>query len=378
MADSVNLFYLEDVYPDASSLLSSVFKTVDQIVPNTIFVLDTNVLLTSFDASSNTISDIEGILLSIKSQNKLYIPARVAREFVNNRGKKIGELYLKMRQNKESLNRVSFKMDEYPLLSDNSNYNKLKDVFGNISKLVSESRKLFDALDNDIKQWHWNDNVSEVYKRIFSSEVVIELKEERAKVIEDLKFRMIHKIAPGYNDSAKLDEGIGDLIIWKTLIEISQEKHVDVILVSDDQKNDWFYKQDKVSLYPKYELFDEFRRLTNGQSVNIISFANFLKLMNAKEDTVNEIKANIVLEKLEQTKDKFVAGLSLDYLNVGAAVEQPKFGYGVVKAVEQINNGDYVLTVDFVEFGEKRLLHKLVKLRPVDMNSSEENMNIYK
>jgi predicted nucleic-acid-binding protein len=364
MADNTDIFYLEKMYPDASNLFSSKYKTVEEILPNALIILDTNVLLSSFDTSENTIEDIKNIFNSLKSNNRLFLPARVAREFVNNRGKKIGELYQKMRQTKENLNKVGFKIDEYPLLSNNKSYSKLKDKFEQIDKLVKESRKLFEVLDADIKNWHWNDNVSQLYNNIFTSDIIIELKENEDKVKENLKFRMLHKIAPGYNDSNKPDDGVGDLIIWKTIIEIGASKARDVIFVSNDQKNDWFYKQDKVSLYPKYELFDEFRRITLGQSINIITFANFLGLMNAKENTIKEIKAtSSVINTKKLDSKKFKRGWDISEFKIGDIVEHPGFGYGNILNTRIADRSSGTMEVHFLNHGIKYLYVPFAPLR---------------
>ena len=101
---------------------------------------------------------------------------------------------------------------------------------------------------------------------------------------------MENKIAPGYKDSGKDDDGLGDIIIWNTLLEIGSDKKSDVVFVSNDQKSDWFYKHDRLALYPKYELLDEFRRTSKGKTLHIISFTKFLEIQNANPKTLVEMK----------------------------------------------------------------------------------------
>ena len=68
---------------------------------------------------------------------------------------------------------------------------------------------------------------------------------------------------------------------------------MNVILVSNDQKNDWYYIQDKTGLYPRFELFDEFRRFTNGNSIAMVNFPQLLKMYNASEEIVDEVENSI-------------------------------------------------------------------------------------
>ena len=52
------------------------------------YVLDTNVLLVPFDATKSTIQEIKRIFLNLKGKEKLYIPARVARELLTIEGRR--------------------------------------------------------------------------------------------------------------------------------------------------------------------------------------------------------------------------------------------------------------------------------------------------
>ncbi len=147
---------------------------------------------------------------------------------------------------------------------------------------------------------NWNDNVSTIYKDIFTPEIIIEVQKSLKELEQDLLFRISYKVAPGYKDSGKADDGIGDLIIWQTIIEIANSKQKDVLFVTNDQKNDWFYRQDNLGLYPRFELYDEFRRKTGGKSIGIVNLLKFLKLSAANEETINEIKT---IDEEKETKD---------------------------------------------------------------------------
>lgn len=332
MSEQKDIFYLDKVFPEADKIFSETYKGINEILSDCIVILDTNILLVPFDTNEKNLQDIKSIFLRYKSKNSLFIPARVAREFANNRANKIGDIFLQIRQMKDNLNSGSFKVNQYPILESNKDYIEIKNNYKKIQEIIKESRKYLENIENHIQGWSWNDNVSLAYKEIFTEDVIVEVKKEKEKIEEDLAFRIEYKIAPGFKDSKKPDDGIGDLVIWQTILEIAKEKNKDVLFVTNDQKNDWFYKQDKTGLYPKYELFDEFRRYTSGKSIAIVSFVKFLELNNANIATIEDVKTTIK-ESYSEEYSKNIPDLI-----EGLEVEHPRFGKGQIIEIKNVGN----------------------------------------
>ena len=208
--------------------------------------------------------------------------------------------------------------------------------------------------------------MSLAYKEIFTPDTIEGPSITPKEIEEDLKFRFAHKIAPGYKDSNKIDEGIGDLIIWHTVLAIGKKYSNDVIFISNDEKNDWFHKQDKVGMYPKFELYDEFRRFTGNQSFSIISFLKFLELSNAKSETLAEVKQSII-EAATENSEVYKTGRK--DLVVGLTVKHPKFGIGTITGLseEGINS---TVDIDFNEFGAKKFLTQFARIHVLDTSSN--------
>jgi len=288
-----DIFYLEDVFPEAGEVFSSNYPSIDEIKDDAIYVLDTNILFVPFDTSEKGLKVIGDIFKQLKEENRLLLPARVAREFAKNRGTVIGKVFLKLRQKKEQLNVGTFRLGDYPLLEHYEEFNRLKSKLKSIQDLIRDSRKLFEKVESHILGWNWDDPVSNLYTEIFTPDVIVEMKKDKDKLEKDLEFRIEHKIPPGFKDSGKVDDGVGDLIVWQTVLEIGKERNKNIILVLNDQKNDWYYKQAKTGLYPRFELFDEYRRYTKGKSISMINFPQLLKLFNASKDVVDEVESSI-------------------------------------------------------------------------------------
>lgn len=354
-----NIFFLNKVFPEPDKIFSENFKSASEIISDAIIVLDTNVLLVPFDTNEKNVKDIKSIYLKYKNEGRLYIPARVAREFANNRANKIGDVFLQIRQLKDNLNSGYFKINQYPILENNKDYKKIIEIFSSIQKEIKESRKRLDNVENHIKSWTWNDSISIAYKEIFTPEVIIEVQKPHKELEEELAFRIEYKVAPGFKDSKKIDDGIGDFEIWQTLLEIAKNQGKDIIFVTNDQKNDWFYKQDKIGLYPKYELFDEFRRYTGGKSIAIIDFVRFLELSNMNAKTIKEISSSINDYKSDGYQ------LNISGLTIGSQVEHQTFGFGKVVKMRKSGNDD-VAQVFFINSGIKNLLVRFAPLKVID------------
>lgn len=283
-------FYLEKIFPEPSKLFEFEFKDLDSICKDCIYVFDTNVLFVPFLVSNKGFKDYKKIATELVKNKRLVIPARVAREFAKNRGENIKTLFRKLQEARERLGRGGFDLDSLPVFEDDTNYKRIKEIESEVNKFRTEYREKIDELSVQIKKWNWNDPVSLFYKKLWTNDSIIEMKIETDKVQADLKFRQEHQIAPGYKDKNKVDGGIGDLIIWQTIMEISKDRQKDIVFVTNEEKNDWFYNEKNTSLYPKFELFDEFRRFTAGHSISIINFEQFLVSQKASEETIKEIK----------------------------------------------------------------------------------------
>lgn len=364
MSESKDLFYLERILPDPAMIFTAEYKSARELFGNAIFVFDTNALLVPFDTSQRNLEEIKSILINLKNENRLFIPARVAREFAKNRAKKLGDLFLSLRQLKSNLNSGTFTIENYPLLEGISDYTELKKSFSEIQKFIKKSRLSIETLEASILGWTWNDKVSLAYKDVFTSEVIFEAEIKNEQIQKELEFRINHKIAPGYKDKDKIDEGIGDLIIWYSLLEIGKKFKSNIIFISNDEKNDWFYKQDKISMYPKYELYDEFRRETNGKCFAILNFLDFLSLSNAKEDTLKEVKLSIEESKIDDT-ETINYQMGLKNLKIGLKIKHRKFGYGIIIKVHN-DSKHQIIDVDFNENGIRKLMSDYAALHILD------------
>jgi DNA-binding NarL/FixJ family response regulator len=179
---------------------------------------------------------------------------------------------------------------KYPLLENLQVYNKAISTEKDIDDLLSEYKKTINKVLQAIRSWTWNDPVSSMYANLFDESVIVDPDFDRDKLSKELKRRNIHKIPPGYKDSSKDDKGIGDLLIWFTILQIGKNNNKSIIFVSGDEKADWWYQSQGRSLYPRFELVDEFRRHSKGKSFHIVSFSMLLDTYGASPDVISEVR----------------------------------------------------------------------------------------
>lgn len=281
------LFHLTEKFPDAKAIFSTPIPSLEDFKKNALIVLDTNVLLIPYLIQPKSIDDIKNTYEFLISENRLFIPAQVAREFAKNRGEKIQNLYheITLKQN------INVKKVDYKLLEPFAEYGELTKLEEELTTKIKEYRKIVGNVLTHIKSWRWNDPVSKLYQDLFTPELIIETSKTTKEIEVDLERRIANRISPGFKDSSKDDRGIGDVIIWNTILELGIDTKKPLIFVTGDEKNDWMLRSSDEALYPNFELIEEFSRVSNGQPFHILKFSELLNLFDVKKEVVEEVKS---------------------------------------------------------------------------------------
>lgn len=280
--------HLVESYPDASSIFAVSLSPLEQVRDEALIVLDTNVLLVPYTVNPKSLEDIRRTYARLITEERLFIPAQVAREFAKNRASKIGELFQQLSRKRNKLD--TLQVGRYPLLEPLPEYNQLLALEREIDEKVKQYRKALGTILDHIRSWRWNDSVSVIYRELFQPAVIIDPKLEITEIENDLKRRNSNRIPPGFKDASKEDQGIGDLLIWHTILHLGRERKRSVIFVSGEEKTDWWHRSEGEALYPRFELVDEFRRISDGKDFHIAKFSQLLDLFGAEEQVVAEVR----------------------------------------------------------------------------------------
>jgi rRNA-processing protein FCF1 len=283
-----DIFINNKIFPDAADIFATSVQSISKVKDNCLFVLDTNALLLPYTTSSKSIDELKKVYTKLIKDKRLYIPGQVAREFAKNRPEKIKELFQQLNRKRDKVKNLYG--GQYPLLTGIKEYTEAIEQEQKIDELLKEYSKKIGSVIEQIKNWTWNDPVSQVYNKLFTKDAIIDPAFDEEQTKKELQNRYLHKIPPGYKDESKPDEGIGDLLIWLTIIELAKTQKKNVVFVSGEEKTDWFYKSEGQALYPRFELTAEFREKANKKSFHIIKLSELLEIFGADDTVVKEVE----------------------------------------------------------------------------------------
>lgn len=288
MSGNKDIFIINKIFPNAKDIFTISGKSTSEIKNDCLFVFDTNSLILPYTTSSESLDEIKKVYTKIIQEKRFFIPGQVAREFARIRPEKIKEVFQQLTKSRNSIPVLG--IGKYPLLNGINDYDELFEKEKEINSLVKNYAKQLGKVIEHVKEWSWNDPVSQLYKSLFNDEVIYDIELDEEKITAQLNYRYENRIPPGYEDKNKEDGGIGDLLIWFTILQLAERHKKDIVFVSGDEKKDWFYQVDKQSLYPKFELITEFRTKAPDKSFSIIKLSELLILFDADKSVVDEVK----------------------------------------------------------------------------------------
>lgn len=257
-----------------------------KIWQNGIFVLDANVLLNMCRYSKQSCDELISIIK--KHKDSLWLPYQVGMEFFNNRLGVIEGIrngFEKLLTNVSGIDKIlegGLKFNEFK--SDTAlNIDQLREDIKNFQKREEEKIKKWQKeFEENDKEAILNEILSLYEGKVgddYESDKLEELYKEGEK-------RYTDSIPPGFADwKDKIKEGTrracGDLIWWKQTIDYARTNKCDLIIVTDDKKEDWWYKVSGKTISPRVELIREFEQETNGQSFLMYKTHQFMEM--AKE-----------------------------------------------------------------------------------------------
>jgi PIN like domain len=283
--NNIDPLLLKKVYPDAHEVFQFRPKTLDEIFGKAVVVLDTRPLLVPYGLGETGLNEIEKCYERLIQAKRLVVPAHVAREFGHQRAEKIKNIYsaLSKARNQSRPN------TDYPVLMQMTEFADLAAAEKEVDASFAKRNEVIDRVLAQMRAWRWDDPVTELYRKLFTKDVVVESDVEDSKARADCNERLGAKIPPGFKDADKSRNAAGDVLVWHTVLTVGRARpKADVVFVSGDAKNDWFYRSENTALYPRFELTDEYRRASDGGSFHILPFPDFLKRMNASASVVLE------------------------------------------------------------------------------------------
>lgn len=323
-------------------------QEIEDAWTNGVFAFDANTLLNLYRYTDVTRKDFLHVLKFIKEN--LFIPFQVAFEYLNNRIKVIDGLeksYIDLEQSYNDIfqNNLKTAINNYkrhPSIEIQSILKQNEDFLSKISLLLEKQKKKHP----DFKT---KDYILDELTLLFESCIGKEpLKSDLKKIYEEGKERYLEEIPPGYKDLKEKEKKgqrhlYGDLLIWKELIEYSKRNKKPLIFVTDDGKDDWWKKENGITIRPREELIKEFYDLT-GIRILIYNSDQFLKfakqrglVTDLKDKTIEEIKD---IRISDEARNEFLGNIS----NLGSNTLIPlnENTSSLMQNVQHMNNLNYL------------------------------------
>lgn len=250
---------MRDVFPGHYPLTTD---EQERIWNTATVVLDTNVLLNPYRYSVELRERFTKILDGISS--RLWIPHQVAHEFHQRRiGIIQGQHNLATELSsgfERAFNQARTKLHEYKknaLLDVDALESKLDSFYETIKKEINDSHS--EALGQYALSPQ-DDPMLEILANLLKGHVgqpYTETELDALKVLANDRYEK--SIPPGYKDVGKSGDRLyGDFFIWRQIIDHAKANDLDILLVTDDAKEDWWWRSSGVTLGPRPELREEF------------------------------------------------------------------------------------------------------------------------
>lgn len=250
---------------------------LDSFLAAGLIVLDTNVLLDLFRSPEKTTDELLKVLKAAKSQ--LWMPYQVGLEYHENIDRVISEIRRRHEGFTATLEkglnelRGSFSDYRHPFIRESvlAEVDALEDRL--VQALLSSWSidKLNDRAQSVRKQ------IEELYEDSMIGAPFSE--EELSAICSEGERRYKNEIPPGFKDARKTGDPrrpYGDLILWNEVLRKAKESGRPIILVTDDAKEDWWFRVSGETIGPLPALRREMLKEA-GQRFHLYTSEQFLK-----------------------------------------------------------------------------------------------------
>lgn len=230
----------------------------DTIWENCLIIPDTNVLLNLYRYSKETSDDLLNIFHLLS--DRMWIPHQIALEYQKNRLNVIYTQYKiysnladVFKKQENLINAELRQVGKHPYIDLTKYQEQISTLFSEIVQQLETGKSNHpDLLEND----HIRDTIT----ALFEGKVGIQYpSDELSTIIKDAKRRFENHIPPGYEDLKTKDgsNAYSDLIIWYQIIEKAKKEKKPIFFVTDELKNDWWWKFNGKIIGPRPELIEE-------------------------------------------------------------------------------------------------------------------------
>ena len=236
--------------------------------------VDTNILLHLYRVDDELRNTLFLILKHLASEGRLFIPQQVVLEFYRNRISVIHE-QTQLPASVEKAFDESIKKVEQSLRKNVrliAKVNKAKSAF--IASLKEAVQSLDNRIDPILEKFE-EFGIACVGQKVDEAELVMRMAEAQK--------RKLNKTPPGFRDQEN-----NDYLVWAECIAACKMKSLDLLFVTDDVKEDWYWRVSGQTHGARAELRHEFTKSVSGQQVVLSPFDYFIENIKIPELTITK------------------------------------------------------------------------------------------
>lgn len=338
-------------------------------------VLDTNVILDLYRASSKTTEDVLKNLYEVI--DNIWIPYQVQKEFYENQKDVRDASYKKYTDVSESISNLLKKFNS-ELSNKFKRYGKFQ--FPKIHELRKLIEAHTDAIEKEAKEFRnkIKDEI-EKNKKLLRNDPIQKFMQDLEKgehigealsgsklleIYEEGEKRYAYNLPPGFEDKEKNKKDssrtkqFGDLVIWKCILEKSKVTKSPLIFVTEDGKPDWWHiTENKEIIEPRKELIAEFNEYTDSQNnflmLPLSEFIRHISVINKLSSLHAEVELNaenIIMDAFNDRDSDVIDTLQFELMQNGQL--DSYLSGGTLNDIEINEFISSSLNIDSVDFDE--------------------------
>ena len=314
-------------------------------------------LLNLYAYSSETMREFISILKGIP--DRLWIPHQAAMEYQQRRLDVIQQQVaaydeikqaLKKAQNKlEQDIRAAVRQGKHPFIDIGELRNKIKSFFPAVER---ELEKLKDAHPD----FFYEDPIRKTLTTILENKVGPPFSQEQLRqVYEQGQKRYGQKVPPGYEDAKKNPtERYNDLLLWLQIIDKAKEAKKAILLITDDTKEDWWWKFKGKTIGPRPELIQEMEAECGTsfymyQSDQFMKYARVHLSQEVPQKAIDEVRALIQGKALDQLVDEVKTLIEMKKKQPLMKIIDAIRPSDIADIIEQLNHNERLYILDLLE-----------------------------
>ncbi|MGI5507104.1 PIN-like domain-containing protein [Lentzea sp. CA-135723] len=284
---------------------------LDTALREAVVAVDANVLLDLYRFSPRTSSDLINTFKSLG--DRLVVPHQALREFWRHRQRAQGSPRGATKTATDALAKAARSMnDTLGIWAKAVGFNQgdLAGLTGEVNALVSSLQEKLQQVLAHADADRVGDPILEQLEELLRGRVTSPLAdEEHASCVAEAGRRIAAEIPPGYKDAGKqedgsADGGAGDYLVWYQATRYAQEHQRDLLIVTRDEKEDWWWRQGAEFIGPRPELSLEFQSLTGRRlfllrPTDLLARASVLEVDVDEESSADAGRLSSYLEELE-------------------------------------------------------------------------------